>query len=314
MKAKIDDLGKVSVTVEEDDHNPSQFYYENTIVTDTNLGICCISLRPVPAGIPITDTRFWKCITKLDSSLMLRYRKMINELEAIKSILDSIVKNHTLGTPFSSALGNSEIIGVNQRTISDIVSSFDRRISDLEGKNTFGFNLYIKPKYVIATEEIQININCVSNNDAFDSLKIYFNEELKVDRENVIDFTHVDNISETTKIRVEAIIDGLYYVQTRLVKYYYYPLIICGAETLSDIFTEENIVDYDGTIEGIYNIECSNNDNIYIAFKNDMPCPFEHITVNDVETSFETIEYEGYIVYKSTNTYSFGNYKINIIC
>lgn len=220
MRSKIDDLGKVSVTVEEDDYNSSKFYYENTIVVDPVLGMSCISLRPVPAGIPLTDTRFWKCLNKLESSIMINYRKVLDEVEDLKQIVNSIIENAGLGTPFSNRLGNSEIIGITQKALSDNFCEIRKRLSDLEGKNEFDFDLIVTPTYVISENSVNIDIECDVQDKAFDNIKIYFNDILKVERNNITIFDYHDSINTTTIIKVEAIIDGEYSSRFETVRIY----------------------------------------------------------------------------------------------
>lgn len=217
MKTQIDDLGKVSVTVEEEDHSICRPYSENTIVVDSDLGVCCISLRPVPPGIPITDTRFWKCITTLEKSIMLRYRKLINEVKDLKQIVNSLIQNSSMGTPFSNVFGNSEIIGMSQKAITDNFAAIRKRLCDLEGTNDFGFVLNIVPKHVEKTRKIKVDVLCNAYDDIFDSVKIYFNGELKIDEINVTTIEHKFYINKTTEIRAEIIIDGSYYVQTETI-------------------------------------------------------------------------------------------------
>ena len=218
MRSKIDDLGKASVTVEKEDHNSAKPYYENTIVVDSNLGICCISLRPVPAGIPITDTRFWKCLTKLDSSIMLNYRKLLKKVDELEQILNSLIKNKEIGVPFSNNYGDSEIIGMTQKAISDNFCAIRKRLSDLEGTNEFDFSLSVVPTYIETEDSIEVNVICDIEDLSFDSLKIYFNDELKIQRENVTRFEYTDSIDATTVIKVEGIINGNYSMQYEIVK------------------------------------------------------------------------------------------------
>lgn len=81
MKPQVQSLGKASVTVE--DYDIENCYFENTIVTDMELGMSCISKVPVPAGVPLTDERFWQCINKFPQELMINYKKIEMKLNKL---------------------------------------------------------------------------------------------------------------------------------------------------------------------------------------------------------------------------------------
>lgn len=307
MRGKIDDLGKVSVTVEEEDYDNSKFYYENTIVVDSDLGICCISIRPVPPGIPITDTRFWKCITRLETSIMLKYRRMTSELAEIKQMIKSL--SSAGGVALSNMLGSNDVIGMSQRAITDNFLEVRKRLSDLEGTNESNFTITITPEFVTNMEKNEIVVHCTSD-EPFDSIKVYFNGELKIDKADVIDYTYIDSIEDTTDIRVECILDGKFSIQTKTIKYYP-PFFVGSGNIYEDIVKEENIVNYRNNPSGTYSVNCSEGDYIFVIVGKYIDKLIDTININSSDNMTKEEECS-YVVYKSENTYSAGNQEINI--
>ena len=315
MRTKIEDLGKVSVTVEEEDYNKSKFYYENTIVVDSSLGMCCISIRPVPAGIPLTDTRFWKCITRLETSVMIHYRRLMDEMEELRQLFQS--SNSYSGVAFSEKLGNDKYIGMSQRKLSDLFFELDKRISNLEG--TVGhalFKLNVTPKCVVSDCPVEVTVACQSCGDCesvFDDIKIYFNDKLKFSNQNIVNINYTDFIEETTAVRVEATVCGKYYSETKFV-IVNYPLIVSSGETVNDALskTDLDILPYSCRFGGTYNITCEEDDYIFIITNKDVAKRISSIKINNEDLSYDTISYNKYNIYKSTNTYSAGDYTIII--
>lgn len=83
MNPDIEYMGKVSITVE--DYSPEKEFDELTITSDMELGICCISRCPVPAGVPLTDTRFWMLINRFPDDTMVNYRNLLNKISDLES-------------------------------------------------------------------------------------------------------------------------------------------------------------------------------------------------------------------------------------
>ena len=87
MKLEIDDLGVCGVTV--DDWAIEKSFKPKTITTDYSSWICYISRRAVPANTPITDTYYWKPLTRLQSQLAFNY-------ETFKAYVESRLKTMDL--------------------------------------------------------------------------------------------------------------------------------------------------------------------------------------------------------------------------
>ena len=78
MKLQIDDLGFVSINVEDWDINLP--FPRLTLTTDYSTWITYISRKAVPAGTPITDITYWKPIGRLTKDLVFNYDKFKQEV------------------------------------------------------------------------------------------------------------------------------------------------------------------------------------------------------------------------------------------
>ena len=73
MKLQIDDLGFVSINVEDWDINRP--FPRLTLTTDYSTWITYISRKAVPAGTPITDIKYWKPIGRIHNDIVFDYDK-----------------------------------------------------------------------------------------------------------------------------------------------------------------------------------------------------------------------------------------------
>lgn len=313
MRGRIEDLGKVSVTVEEEDYRIDKAYYHNTIVVDPELGISCISIRPVPAGIPLTDTRFWKCLNRLETSVMINYRRMSREVKELKTIVESFLKSSGKGIALSNELGSSDTFGMTQRAIRDNIFELRKRVSDLERTNCSDFNIKVSPDFILDGDEtpVTVYVDDGCECEIFDWIKIYINEELKFSKDNVADFEYKTTIVGTTKIEVEGMRDGVYSFEKKIIKPYYPFIIGCGKE-LEDIFIKDNLRRYNEKIDGSYPVDCKNNDYIFILIEKEGDSQIDTIKLNDDTIEMTKTEYDNYFVYKSLEVYEAGKYNVNI--
>lgn len=94
MKLQIDNLGKVSVTVEQGYWSPNKDYDKLTIVQVENEFATYISRKVVPINVVITDREYWIPFSSLKEDIVLDYNEFISrygeELVTIKDNIDSI--------------------------------------------------------------------------------------------------------------------------------------------------------------------------------------------------------------------------------
>ncbi|MBQ3306946.1 MAG: hypothetical protein IJG68_02000 [Bacilli bacterium] len=125
MRLQVDELGHVGIQV--DDWDITREYNSRVITTDYSTWITYISRKKVPANTPITDTEYWKPICKLSRELLFDYNKFKEETT---TIVNSFLNTHGGGIAFSNELGDSEIIGVTQKKVTQEVNRLDSRINE----------------------------------------------------------------------------------------------------------------------------------------------------------------------------------------
>lgn len=89
MTLEQDYLGKVAITAEE--HNSSSSYDELVLTSDSEHRNVYISRKPVPVGVELTDSRYWKLILSFDDELMQSYHAFV--LESINKI-DTLTRQY----------------------------------------------------------------------------------------------------------------------------------------------------------------------------------------------------------------------------
>ena len=85
MKTKIEQLGKVSITVEEDYHDLDRTYDKLTVVEDEISLATYISRQYVPAQTPLNNRHFWICLGRIDANA-------VAYITAVRAQLDAIIQ------------------------------------------------------------------------------------------------------------------------------------------------------------------------------------------------------------------------------
>lgn len=77
MKLKVDNLGKVAITVEQGYWDISKDYDKLTVVQQQNAFATYISRKPVPAGIVLTNRIYWIPFSSLKEDIVINYNSFI---------------------------------------------------------------------------------------------------------------------------------------------------------------------------------------------------------------------------------------------
>ena len=88
MQLQIDNLGKVSITVEEDYWDITKDYDKLTIVEKEGIFGTFISRKPVQAGTVLTNREYWIPFSSLKEEIIIDYNQFISKYQ---SIIDDIV-------------------------------------------------------------------------------------------------------------------------------------------------------------------------------------------------------------------------------
>lgn len=108
MKLKTQELGKVSITVEEDYHDSTKAYDRLVVVEDELTIATYISRKAVPAGIALSNREYWICLGRIDTNAVQYITNVRTQLDAIiahaatlsdgKSAYEVAVENGFIGT------------------------------------------------------------------------------------------------------------------------------------------------------------------------------------------------------------------------
>lgn len=327
MKLQIDDLGFVSINVEDWDINLS--FPRLTLTTDYSTWITYISRKAVPAGTPITDIKYWKPISRIKNDIVFDYDKfkqdIIKQLGIFGNIISSIAKRIDAletqmqsflatasgGEAFSNMYGNSEVMGVTQKTLTETLDELYKLIFDVLGIELGDVQISITPDAFFRNEAAIVNIAAIADYGLFDFVKVYFDGVKVLEETSIKTFSKDLTISKTTTVKVEAQVLGKLYTYEKTVTMAS-DFFIGAGTTYEDVYNPQYTRPYDGNPTGQYNIEVAEGQRIIIILPTTDVSKIEQIEMNDFNIPMDTTTFGIYTVYTSLNTYKAGTYTIDI--
>jgi len=320
MKNQIDDLGVVGVVVE--DWDISREYKAKTITTDYSTWIAYISRKNVPAYTPITDIEYWKPLTRLQTELALDYNNFKEYILAQFGTLDKEVKSflHTTepGTALSDSFGMDEMIGINQKAITDAINKIWQKLELLSGETYQGIVMTVTPTYFIGEDGCRVHITARTTeaNGIFEEIALYANGMLLVKDSNK-DYLEFDTfIDETTVIKCDAQIMGVPYTRQETIVHYNSFWLGVGS-TYEDVMTVEHVIPITNGMRGAYDVTVEKDgDYIIIIVGDNLKEGFIRADMNGMEIpmteSTVMVEDNSYTVFRSVNGFMAGTYNIDI--
>lgn len=142
MLLQIDNLGKVAVTVEENYWSLEKDYDKLTIVEQEGVFGTFISRKPVPAGTPLTNRKYWIRFSSLKEEIVLQFNEIVNELRNLEVSVDekeaeiykAIASIVAGGVALKQSFGDAEDFGISQKVLTesrdDLQAQIDAIISD----------------------------------------------------------------------------------------------------------------------------------------------------------------------------------------
>ena len=327
MKLQIDDLGFVSINVEDWDINRQ--FPRLTLTTDYSTWITYISRKAVPAGTPITDIKYWKPIGRLHKDIVFDYDKfkqeVIAKISAFGTIINTLFKRindletqmqsflatASGGEAFSNMYGNSEVMGVTQKTLTKTINSLYQLIFDALGIEVGDVQIDITPDSFFSNEAAVVNISATVDYGLFDFVKVYFDGEKVFEETSINTFSKDLTISGTTTIKVEAQVLGKLYTYEKVVTMASDFFIGAGA-IYEDVYNPQYTRPYNGDPTGQYTIEVAERQRIIIILPTADVSKIEQIEMNDFNIPMDTTTFGIYTAYTSLNTYKAGTYTIDI--
>ena len=327
MKLQIDDLGFVSINVEDWDINVP--FPRLTLTTDYNTWITYISRKAVPAGTPITDITYWKPIGRIHNDIVFDYdsfkREINNKISAFASLISALAKRIEAlenqmqsflataggGEAFSTMYGNSDLMGVTQKALTETMNGLYELIFDALGIEVGDVQITISPDAFFKNEAAVVNIAATANYGLFDFVKVYFDGEKVLEETSIKTFSENLTINKTTTIKVEAQVLGKLYTYEKTVTMSSDFFIGAGA-TYEDVYNPQYSRPYDGDPTGQYQVEVEEGQRIVIILPTADVSKIEQIEMNDFNIPMDTTTFGIYTAYTSLNTYQAGTYTIDI--
>ena len=329
MKLNIDELGRVTIGVEDWDINSS--FDRLTLTTDYNTWITYISRKKVPIGIPITDINYWKPIGRLKNDLVFDYQEFKNEIrkdinnysniitaynnkiKALDNVINSFISIAGGSKAFSTQFGNSQVMGITQKTLTDAFKNIYKILENITGENMITVTTTISPDEFSKKEGGNCNINVVTSFALIDSVKVYLNNSLTpiIEEYSIESFSRTIELTDTTDVKVIATVLGKPYETNKhiigMTEFF-----VGAGKNYSDIMTSKWNRPYDGNPQGQYNISVTEGQRIIIILPTEDANKIEQIEMNDFNIPMDISIYGTYTVYTSLNTYQAGNYIIDI--
>ncbi len=329
MKLNIDELGRVTIGVEDWDINSS--FDRLTLTTDYSTWITYISRKKVPVGIPITDINYWKPIGRLKNDLVFDYQEFKNEIrkdihnysniitaynnkiKALDNVINSFISTASGGKAFSTQFGNSQVMGITQKTLTNAFKNVYKILENITEENMITVTTTISPDEFSKKEGVNCNINVVTSFVLIDSVKVYLNNSSTpiIEEYSIESFSRTIKLTDTTDVKVIATVLGKPYETNKhiigMTEFF-----VGAGKNYSDVMTSKWNRPYDGNPQGQYNITVTEGQRIIIVLPTKDANKIEQIEMNDFNIPMDTYIYGTYTIYTSLNTYKAGNYIIDI--
>lgn len=118
MQLQKENLGKVAITIEEGYWDINKDYDKLTIVEKEGTFGTFISRKPVPAGVTLTDRKYWIPFSSLKEEILLDYNAFIAKYNDIIEEINNTLDEHT-----SIIDEHTSIIDEHSNSIEEILSS-----------------------------------------------------------------------------------------------------------------------------------------------------------------------------------------------
>lgn len=329
MKLQIDELGYVTIGVEDWDINLP--FNRLTLTTDYSTWITYISRKKVPAGIPITDINYWKPIGRLKNDLVFNYQEFKdeirediynysnvitaynNKIKALENVMESFLATASGGEAFSTQFGNSQVMGITQKTLTDAFKNVYKILEDITGESMITVTTTIFPDGFNKKEGGQCNINVVTSFALIDSVKVYLNNSSTpiIEEYSIESFSRTIELTDTTDVKVVATVLGKPYETNKHIVGMTEFFVGAGA-SYTDVMIPQWNRPYDGDPQGQYNVSVTDGQRIIIVLPTEDASKIEQIEMNDFNIPMDTSIYGTYTIYTSLNTYQAGDYIIDI--
>ena len=319
MKLQIEDLGNVGLIIE--DWDITREFNPRTLTIDYSTWIAYISRKYVPAGIELTDNRYWKPFARIEQELALDYNnfkeKVEKDVARLTILVESFIQSSYSGVGLDNQFGDKDYVGVNQKTLTAAFNKIWSKLEDLTGEVMQGISMTVTPDYFISEEGCNVHVTATTANvnGIFEHISFFANGMLINEAENTDYFEFDTEITETTVIRCVAKIMGVEYERTKVVTHYNSFWLGAGT-TYADIMDVSHVIPITNGMKGNYDITIGQGEHIIIVVGDSLRSGFARADMEGVEIPFveSSVIIDGnvYKVFTSVNTYNAGTYNIDI--
>ncbi len=236
---------------------------------------------------------------------------LLKRIDDLENQMQSFLATASGGKAFSNMYGNSEVMGVTQKVLTETINGLYELIFDALGIEIGDVQITISPDGFFSNEATVVNIAATADYGLFDFVKVYFDGEKVLEETSIKTFSKDLTIGKTTTIKVEAQVLGKLYTYEKTVTMASDFFIGAGA-TYEDVYNPQYTRPYDGNPIGQYTIEVVEGQRIIIILPTADVSKIEQIEMNDFNIPMDTTTFGIYTVYTSLNTYQAGTYIIDI--
>lgn len=240
----------------------------------------------------------------------------VTEQKLDPDIVNQIHSAGRHGYVLSNKFGESTLIGITQKTLTDAVNGIWDKIDELAGEVTHGLKLIVTPDYIASGTTIHIEATTVESNGILENVAIFLNDSAQpiATGENVHSLERDVLISDTTKIKCIATILGVEYMKEVTVENLFW---LGAGNTYQDVMTDGNLRPVEKGLTGSYDVDVTETgQHIIIILAESLASDFVRADMNGFEIpmtmSTQTVDGVDYAVFVSDNVYAAGTYNIDI--
>ena len=310
---ETDDLIDGAITEQKmADNSVSTRTIQDGAVTEPKLADDAVSTRTIQdeAVTPskLSDRVVPEVIQPVVDKVDKKYKGITDDLQ---NQIDSFNEH---GVSVSNHFGDDPHIGISQKTLTEAFDAVWRKIEDITGEVLRGFSWEVTPTYFISEDAQTISVTAAPLvlGLKFEHIALYVDDVLLKEEEDVSTFSHTFEITDTSIVRCEAKILGVPYTRLQTVTHYNNFFLGAGS-SYADIMDLAHVIPIK---RGAYTIPVADGQRIFIVIGETLRGQFIRADINGMEIPFTetsvTVGGRTYKVFTSQNTYSAGNYNIDI--
>ena len=243
--------------------------------------------------------------------------KLEDKAAELQKLIESL---EVTGLSISQFFGDSEVLGISQKTLTMNLNLLAQEILAVTGK-TLGITLTVVPDYVVSPTTGDITITVNSKFGYLERVEVYVDDILIGSDESVTEYVINHSIAEDVTIKVKAIVLGNEYMEEKEVKKYF-PYFIGAGNVYTDIMNPEHAIPFNGKLTGSFNVTVNEGEKLFIIIPtylrdtiirtNILGEEIASVDMNGFEIPFDESTVDTLTVFTSKNTYQAGTYNIDV--